>query len=374
MASVALEHVEKVFANGVRAVDDLCLNVAHGEFVVLAGPSGCGKSTTLRMIAGLETASRGTIALDGRAVDTLSPKDRNVSMVFQTPALYPHMTVRQNMAFPLVLRKRPAADRQRKVCDVARLLGIESLLDRKPGQLSGGQQQRAALGRALVRDPACFLLDEPLAHLDGPLRLEMRDQIKRLHAQLGATMLYVTHDQEEAMTLGSRLALLRHGRIQQIGSPLDVFHRPANRFVAGFLGSPPMNFLEGTVLSQDGRLWFDDGSQRLAVPERAEPSLASRRGTRLLLGVRPEHLAMCPFAGQSGNCLTARVVAVEPLGSRADVFLATERQPRIVARLEWPVPLTPGAVAQMYVDLDRIHFFDADDDCGQPGASLCAEA
>ncbi len=193
----------------------------------------------------------------------------------------------------------------------------------------------------------------------------MRDQIKRLHAQLGATMLYVTHDQEEAMTLGSRLALLRHGRIQQIGSPLDVFHRPANRFVAGFLGSPPMNFLEGTVLSQDGRLWFDDGSQRLAVPERAEPSLASRRGTRLLLGVRPEHLAMCPFAGQSGNCLTARVVAVEPLGSRADVFLATERQPRIVALLEWPVPLTPGAVAQMYVDWDRIHFFDADDDCGQ---------
>lgn len=374
MASVALEHVEKVFAGGVRAVDDLCLDAAHGEFLVLAGPSGCGKTTTLRMIAGLDSPTRGTVALDGRVVNTVRPKDRNVAVVFQTPALYPHMTVRQNLAFPLELRKRPAAERDRKIREVAGLLGIEPLLDRRSGQLSGGQQQRVALGRALVRDPACFLFDEPLAHLDAPLRLELRDQIKRLHAQLGVTILYVTHDQEEAMTLGSRLAVLYQGRLQQVGSPLDVFQRPVNRFVAGFLGSPPMNFLEGTILSQEGRLWFDDGVQRLAVPERAAAKLGRKVGAKVLLGIRPEHLSARPLAVQTDNRLTVRVSAIEPLGSKADVWLATDCHSRVVARLDWPVELALGSVTQVYVDMDRTHYFNVDDDSGQPGVNLIAVA
>lgn len=373
MARVVLEHVAKRFAGGVRAVDDLSLDVAQGEFVVLAGPSGCGKTTTLRMIAGLDSPTCGTIALDGRVVNEIPPRHRNVAMVFQTPALYPHLTVRENMAFPLRLRRQSAADRQRKVNAVAGLLGIEPLLDRKPGQLSGGQQQRVALGRALVRDPACFLFDEPLAHLDAPLRLEMRDLIKRLHAQLGATILYVTHDQEEAMTLGGRLAVLRQGRIQQVGPPLDVFQRPANRFVASFLGSPPMNFLKGTILSHEGRLWFDDGLQRLAVPERAAASLARNVDAPVLLGIRPERLATRPFAGQTENRLTVRVNTIEPLGSKADVWLSTQQHAHIIARLDWPVELAPGSAALVYVDMDRVHCFDIDSADGEPGKNLAME-
>lgn len=307
MASVVLQYVEKVYPHGVRAVDGLCLDVADGELVVLVGPSGCGKTTTLRLIAGLETATRGVIAIGGRTVNHLPPHERNVAMVFQNPALYPHLTVRGNMAFPLKLRGMRKAEIQRRVGEAARVLGMEQLLDRKPSQLSGGQGQRAALGRALVRDPACLLLDEPLSQLDGPLRLELRAEIQRIHRQLGRTIVYVTHDQHEAMALGGRVAVMWQGRIQQLGPPDELQRRPANRFVAGFLGSPPMVYVEGRLVWEADRLWFDSRAGRIALPASAAQTLASRANASVVLGVRPENLVPRPIPGQPPSGLTFHV-------------------------------------------------------------------
>src|SRR6478752_5687355 len=260
MAGVVLKDVVKVYEGGLKVVDRFNLDIADREFVVLVGPSGCGKSTTLRMIAGLEEVSSGTISIAGRVVNDVAPKDRDIAMVFQSYALYPHMSVYDNIAFALKLRNTPKATIDEKVQRAAKVLMITHLLERKPKALSGGQRQRVALGRAIVRDPKCFLFDEPLSNLDAKLRVEMRAEIKRLHMDLRSTTIYVTHDQEEAMTLGDRVVVMKDGVIQQCGAPLDVYHHPANRFVAGFVGTPPMNFFEGSIVDEGGKLWFDEGT------------------------------------------------------------------------------------------------------------------
>ncbi len=372
MARLLLEHVSHLYANGIRAVDDLSLEVADGELLVLVGPSGCGKTTTLRLIAGLEEVSQGTISIGDRVVNRLAPKDRDVAMVFQNGALYPHMSVYRNVAFSLRLRKVPKAATGERVAEAAGLLGIEHLLNRKPQGLSGGEAQRVALARAIVRRPACFLLDEPLAHLDAPLRLEMRAELRRLHHRLGTTIIYVTHDQEEAMTLGRRVAVVRQGRVQQVGDPLDVYRRPANRFVAGFLGSPPMNFLEGTILEESGRLWFDEGADRLPLPDWAARPLAGQLRKKVVLGIRPENIELRRPADPSDNALRATVDFIEPLGDRLHVYVTTERHRRLVARGDCRDRSERGAAVLLHFDPNAMHFFAADDPPGSgTGINLC---
>jgi len=353
--------------------------VADGELLVLVGPSGCGKTTTLRMIAGLERVTRGSIWIGSKWLDGVPPNHRDVAMVFQHHALYPHLTAYQNMAFALRLRKTPRAELDREVRRAAALLEVEHLLDRKPKELSGGQRQRVALGRAIVRRPACFLFDEPLSDLDARLRLEMRAELKLLHRQLQTTTLYVTHDQEEALALGDRVAVIREGRVQQVGTPREVYRHPANRFVAGFLGAAPMNFLTGAVTERDGRLWFDQGSQRLAIPDWAADDLKHRIGAKVVLGIRPEILHMEPNEAACPSTLEVKVVGVESLGDRVDVHLSTDRHPSIVARLDGPRLPAPGTSMRVYVDLDRVHFFETDEKADgaindQSGTNLCLAA
>ncbi len=359
MASVTLKDVVKVYEGGVKVVDRLNLEIADREFVVLVGPSGCGKSTTLRMIAGLEELSSGTIQIGDRVVNDVPPKDRDIAMVFQSYALYPHMTVYENMVFALKLRGLDAATINEKAMRAAKILGIEGLLQRKPRALSGGQRQRVALGRAIVREPKCFLFDEPLSNLDAKLRVEMRAEIKQLHMSLDATTVYVTHDQEEAMTLGDRVVVMKDGVIQQCDGAIEIYHRPANRFVAGFLGSPPMNFFEGRLVGDGGRLVFDEGTAKVPVPEWAREELASRAGMEVVLGVRPE--AMSDKAGAhfatAENALAMRVALIQPLGDKMDVVLGTARHPRSVAHVDAHAGLRVGETLPIFLDLDRAHFF-----------------
>jgi multiple sugar transport system ATP-binding protein len=363
MAGVTLTDVVKVYEGGVRVVDQFNLAIQDREFVVLVGPSGCGKSTTLRMIAGLEEITDGTIRIGERVVNDVPPKDRDIAMVFQSYALYPHMTVYENMAFALKLRKTPKALIDEKVRKAAKILVIESLLDRKPKALSGGQRQRVALGRAIVRDPKCFLFDEPLSNLDAKLRVEMRAEIKQLHMRLNATTIYVTHDQEEAMTLGDRVVVMRDGIMQQCGGALEIYHEPANRFVAGFLGSPPMNFLDGRISKEGDRLYFEEGSGRLPVPAAQSAALAAFVGREVALGVRPESISDRDHArfACNDNQLQVRVTLVQPLGHKMDVFLATERHPHIVAQLDAFGGLTAGQTLNMFFDMERAHFFDTNE-------------
>ena len=318
MAQVILEKVSKTYPGGVIAVHPVDLRIAHGEFAVLVGPSGCGKSTTLRMIAGLEEITGGTISIGDRVVNDVEPRDRNIAMVFQNYALYPHMNVRENLAFGLRMRKLPKADIAAKVDDAARILGIEMLLDRKPRALSGGQRQRVALGRAIVRDPDVFLFDEPLSNLDAKMRVQMRAEIARLHHRLGATMIYVTHDQTEAMTLGQRIVVMKDGVVQQVAAPLELYERPANRFVAGFIGSPAMNFLSGRLEQQDGLHFVTDAGETVGLPAAFRPG-AAVVGTPAILGIRPEHLDVAPLGASAG--LSAPVQVVESLGSETMVHL-----------------------------------------------------
>ncbi len=289
MAAVVLKDVRKIYNGNTVAVDDFSLRVEDGEFVVLVGPSGCGKSTTLRLIAGLEEVDGGEIHIDGCLTNDLPPKDRNIAMVFQNYALYPHMDAYRNMAFGLKLRKYPREEIDDRVREAADILGIRDLLHRKPKELSGGQRQRVALGRAIVRKPKVFLFDEPLSNLDARLRVQMRTELSKLHARLNATMIYVTHDQVEAMTMGDRLVVMQDGRIQQVGAPVHLYRRPANRFVAGFIGSPAMNFLEGELVRDAGLAFRGDGL-RLPVPDRHRDSLSGYIGRRVILGIRPEHI------------------------------------------------------------------------------------
>ena len=377
MARVLLKQVKKIYPNGFEAVHGFDLDIADQEFVVFVGPSGCGKSTTLRMIAGLEEISGGTISIGQRVVNDVAPKDRDIAMVFQNYALYPHMTVYKNMAFGLKLRGAPKTEIDQKVRDAARILGIGELLDRKPKQLSGGQRQRVAVGRAIVRDPACFLFDEPLSNLDAKLRVETRAELKRLHRRLQTTTIYVTHDQEEAMTLGDRVVVMKDGYIMQVGSPLDIYRHPVNRFVAGFLGTPPMNFFDGSIVQADGRLWFDEGTQKVAVPAWAADDLQGKVGSPVVMGVRPEVMSTRPIEGQADNALAVTVNVVEPLGDKMDVYLATEQHGHIVARIDAKRGLEPDTTTTVYVNTDRLHFFEPDTEGAAPnvsGRNLCLDA
>jgi multiple sugar transport system ATP-binding protein len=361
MAQVILKDVAKVYDGGATVVDRFNLDVTDGEFVVLVGPSGCGKSTTLRMIAGLEEVTRGTIQIGARVVNDVPPKDRDIAMVFQSYALYPHMTVRQNMAFGLKLRQVPRAEIDTRVRRAASTLGMEDLLDRKPKALSGGQRQRVALGRAIVRQPQCFLFDEPLSNLDAKLRVDMRAEIKRLQVDLGSTTIYVTHDQEEAMTLGDRLVVMREGIIQQSGAALDIFHLPANRFVAGFLGSPRMNFLPGTLVEQAGQLSFDEGSGLLPVPAWAKAQLVGSGVAtgQVVLGIRPEALGpMVPDRCDDGSsALATRVTLVQPLGDRLNVHFSTSRHDNLIAQVSADTQVRVGDLVPLRFDMSRAHFF-----------------
>jgi len=357
MAGLELDRVRKVYPNGQVAVHEASFQVHDGELLVLVGPSGCGKSTLLRMIAGLEDISSGTLKIGDRVVNDVAPKDRDIAMVFQSYALYPHMTVAENLAFGLKLRGQPPEEVRRRVAAAAAMLGLEGMLDKRPREMSGGQRQRVALGRALVREPAVFLLDEPLSNLDAKLRHSTRTEIARLHQRLGATMVYVTHDQVEAMTLGQRIVVLDAGRIQQIDTPMALYERPANLFVAGFLGSPAMNVLRGRLQAGEGlhlELAGGEGAPaRVPLPGVEVPP--AWLGRELALGVRPEHLLPSAEVG-----LAARVEVVETVGSEAYLHLDFGGRP-LVSRLPPQALPAPGAELRLCADPAHLHFFDAGD-------------
>ena len=359
MASVSLRKVRKVYPGGAVGVQGVDLEIRDGEFVVLVGPSGCGKSTTLRMVAGLEEISSGEISIGGRVVNEVLPKDRDIAMVFQNYALYPHMTVRENLAFGLKLRKVPKDEIERRIKEAAAVLGIEPYLDRRPKALSGGQRQRVAVGRAIVRNPAVFLFDEPLSNLDAKMRTQMRVEIKRLHARLGATMIYVTHDQIEAMTMGDRIVVMEGGRIRQAGVPLEVYEHPADRFVAGFIGTPPMNFFEGRVeRGAGGAPAFRFGAAILPLPDAWRDRLAAVADGPATLGVRPE--AVAPAAdGAAGAAIDAEVDVVEPMGAETYVYAAAEGA-SFIARVPSGAPVRAGTRARFLLDLSRASLFGPD--------------
>ena len=358
MAEVKLDGVGKIYAGGVEAVRDFSMRVRDGEFVVLVGPSGCGKSTTLRMVAGLEEITSGTIAIGERIVNDVPPKDRDIAMVFQNYALYPHMTVRDNMAFGLKLRKFPKREIEARIRAAARILDLSDLMDRRPKALSGGQRQRVALGRAIVRKPAVFLFDEPLSNLDAKLRVQMRVEISKLHRRLGATMLYVTHDQVEAMTMGERIVVMQDGFVQQVDDPITLYDRPANRFVAGFIGTPPMNFIEGR-LRADGALLFEGGEgMEIPVPATHGEALAGFAGKTITLGLRPEDIGSAAAEQLAGAPrIRAQVEVVEPMGAESYVHLGLGGS-SIISRVDAHRKLAVGETAEPAVYIDKAHFFD----------------
>lgn len=387
LTEVSLAGVGKVYADGTRAVTDLSIDVTDGEFLVLVGPSGCGKSTALRMIAGLEDISEGTITIGGRVVNNIPSRDRDVAMVFQSYALYPHLNVRDNIGFGLKLRKLPKAEIRERVEKAAKILGLEEHLDRKPRNLSGGQRQRVAMGRAIVREPQCFLMDEPLSNLDAKLRVQMRAEIGYLQNDLGVTTIYVTHDQTEAMTLGDRVAVMRAGLLQQIAPPQELYDRPLNIFVASFIGSPAMNLIHGVLESDNGKLSVVLGETRLDVPNgalEARPALREFIGKDIVIGMRPEDLEDARLAEHTeGKTFTARANLVEPMGSdvMAHVSLAAQgastehlaelaaesgarhdddATTTVVARLNPRTTVAEGDDISIYVDTSRLHFFAPD--------------
>jgi multiple sugar transport system ATP-binding protein len=326
MAQIILDHVEKDYSGGVKAINDLSLDIADGEFMVLVGPSGCGKSTALRSIAGLEEITSGTISIGDRVVNDLPPKDRDIAMVFQNYALYPHMTVEQNLAFGLQLRKTPKPEIQRRVGEAAKMLGLEPYLKRKPGALSGGQRQRVAMGRAIVREPQAFLMDEPLSNLDAKLRVSMRASLNQLHERLGVTTVYVTHDQVEAMTLGNRVCVLRDGRLQQVDTPQALFEQPVNLFVAGFIGSPAMNFVTAELVRDDGPAVTFAGF-RLRVPPdviSGKPGLTDYFGKPVILGIRPSDFEDAAVADRGWGTMRVTAGVTEELGSEINVIFTID--------------------------------------------------
>jgi multiple sugar transport system ATP-binding protein len=403
VATLSLEQVTKVFPPGVEAVRALDLIVDEGEFVVLVGPSGCGKTTALRMVAGLEDVTSGTIRLDGKVVNDLSAKERDVAMVFQNYALYPHLNVLQNIAFSLRVRGVPKHEREQKAREAADVLGLTEVVLRKPRQLSGGQRQRVAMGRALVREPTVFLMDEPLSNLDANLRVQMRGEVLRVQRRLGVATLYVTHDQTEAMTMGDRVAVLRDGTLQQLAAPQELYESPANLFVASFIGSPPMNLYEGAISGPVDGLVLSLGSQRLALPAdlgHRRPGLVAGEGRKLVVGIRPEHLTVAEGGGDADReaTLAAHVELIEALGNESLVHFSTDAR-RVrnrggawtadaaaaqasgdiagasaaegVARVDPRVPVTAGDRVALAVDVDRLHFFDGEtgDAIGAAGRS-----
>jgi multiple sugar transport system ATP-binding protein len=378
VSEIRLERVEKVFAGGVKAVDDVSLTIASGEFMVLVGPSGCGKSTLLRMLAGLEEVSDGEIWIGDREVSRLAPRDRDIAMVFQNYALYPHYTVAKNLAYGLKVRKTPKDEIDRRVADVARMLGLEELLERRPSALSGGQRQRVAMGRAIVREPAAFLMDEPLSNLDAKLRVDMRAELARLHERLGITTIYVTHDQVEAMTLGTRVAVMRAGTVQQVDTPQTLYRVPANLFVAAFIGSPSMNLVEAEI---DGDAVVFAGFRIPLAPDRRP----SRSSGRVIVGIRPQDVTEAAQANGSLATIDIEASVVEELGSATHVLftidappvdvdavraatdegeramlIATDRRALFTAEVSEGLDVRPGQQLKLAIDPRRLHFFDLD--------------
>ena len=357
-----LEGVRKIYTEGAQqvAVDRVDLDVKDGEFVVLVGPSGCGKSTTLRMIAGLESISAGTVRIGERVVNDVPPKARDIAMVFQNYALYPHMTVRENLGFALKLKNMPSAEIDKRVKAAAATLGLDEYLDRKPRNLSGGQRQRVALGRAIVRQPQAFLFDEPLSNLDAQMRVSMRREIARLHQELKVTMIYVTHDQVEAMTLGDRIVVMSRGHVMQIDTPINLYEKPKNRFVAGFIGNPAMNFVNGTVEGGGpSRFVAEGGDWEINLPGRVATPLTSARGKSVTLGIRPEDVSVVAGARVAPATATARLDLVESLGNETFIYARAGRHD-ITARIA-PTQSLPalGGTVVLAFDLERAHFFDA---------------
>jgi multiple sugar transport system ATP-binding protein len=369
MAKVRLDGVRKVYENGFVAVHDATFEVGAGEFVVLVGPSGCGKSTTLRMIAGLENITAGELRIGERVVNDVPANRRDIAMVFQNYALYPHMTVWENMAFALKLRNEPKQEIERRVAEAAAILDIEKILQSRPRQLSGGQRQRVAVGRAIVRDPEVFLFDEPLSNLDAKLRVQTRKEIARLHRQLDATMIYVTHDQVEAMTMGDRIVVMNAGHIMQIGAPLELYDRPANRFVAGFIGSPAMNFVECVVREEQGTLLAGtpDGHVDVPLPVRSGVVRDALRSQRLTLGVRPEDIYLAGGVAPPGGGVEVEgvVEAVEPMGNEIFVYARVGEQ-ELVARIAPKRLPAVDETVRLLFDAERIHFFDAETGAALP--------
>ncbi len=358
MAKVVLENISKHFGT-VPAVRDFNLTIEDKEFAILVGPSGCGKSTALRMVAGLEEPTTGIIYIGDRAVTDLPPKDRDIAMVFQEYALYPHMSVYKNMAFGLKLRKFPKNEIDQRVRDASEILGIQELLQRKPKQLSGGQRQRVAVGRAIVRKPAVFLFDEPLSNLDAKLRVQMRAELSKLHDRLQTTIIYVTHDQVEAMTMGTKIVVMKDGLIQQVGSPLEVYNYPVNMFVAGFIGSPAINFFPSRLIPKDGRLIIDAEAFQLAIPEKKAPHYQSLVGSEVIFGIRPNDIYDRLYAPDrlKATHIKAVVDVIEPLGSEIHLNVTSGKH-NFIAVVDVQTSVRVHQEIELALDLDKIHLFE----------------
>ena len=361
MAQVSLKDVSKIYADGIAAVDKINLGIENREFMVLVGPSGCGKSTTLRMIAGLEEMSEGRIYIGDKLVNEVPAKDRDIAMVFQNYALYPHMTVFENMAFGLKLRKYPKQEISKRVIDAAGILGIKALLNRRPKELSGGERQRVAVGRAIVRKPLVFLFDEPLSNLDAKLRVQMRTEIHKLHLRLATTMIYVTHDQTEAMTMGDRIAVMKDGIIQQAADPITIYDSPVNKFVASFIGSPPMNFMLGRIIKKDGKLYFDEGKIIVRIAEEMYKKLNPYAGKEIIMGLRSEDIYDKLFVSSATaeNVVKVTCEVVEPLGSEVYLYLNTGKH-TFIARVGAHDRPPINQDMDLVFDMSKVHFFDKD--------------
>jgi len=361
MAQVSLKNVVKVFPNGTKVVNDLNIGVENKEFLVLVGPSGCGKSTTLRMIAGLEELTQGDIYIGDKKVNDVPAKDRDIAMVFQNYALYPHMTAFENMAFGLKLRRYPKHEIIQRVNEAAEILSIKHLLNRKPRELSGGERQRVAVGRAIVRKPLVFLFDEPLSNLDAKLRVQMRTEIHKLHIRLQTTMIYVTHDQVEAMTMGDRIAVMKNGVLQQVADPISVYDHPKNKFVAGFIGSPPMNFMNGKILKKNGKFYFDEGKIKVKIVEDMFDKVVAYIGREITLGIRSEDIYDKLFVSDAPpeNVVTITCEVVEPMGSEVYLYLNTGRH-TFIARVGAHDKPMVNQDMDLVFDMSKVHFFDKD--------------
>jgi multiple sugar transport system ATP-binding protein len=361
MAQVSLRSISKVFPSGTKVVDKLNLGVNNKEFMVLVGPSGCGKSTTLRMVAGLEESSEGEIFIGEKMVNDVPAKDRDIAMVFQNYALYPHMTAFENMAFGLKLRRYPKKEILQRVNEAADILGIKQLLNRKPRELSGGERQRVAVGRAIVRKPMVFLFDEPLSNLDAKLRVQMRTEIHKLHTRLATTIIYVTHDQVEAMTMGDRVAVMRSGVLLQVADPITIYDHPKNKFVAGFIGSPPMNFMVGKILKKDSRIYFSEGKIQVKLVDEMYPKIMPYIGKEIIFGIRSEDIYDKLFVSEAPpeNVVRVSCEVVEPMGSEVYLYLNTGRH-TFIARVGAHDRPKVNADIDMVFDMSKVHFFDKD--------------
>ncbi len=361
MAQVSLRNLTKVFPGNVVAVKDVSLGIENKEFVVLVGPSGCGKSSTLRMIGGLEQITKGEVWIGDKMVNDVPPKDRDIAMVFQNYALYPHMTVYENMSFALRLRRFPKSEIDSRVNDAAELLGIKKLLNRRPRELSGGQRQRVAVGRAIVRKPKVFLFDEPLSNLDAKMRVQMRTELNKLHIRLQSTMIYVTHDQTEAMTMGNRIVVMKEGVIQQVADPITLYDKPVNKFVAGFIGSPPMNFIEGSIIKKESDFFFSMNGIKVKIVEEMYGKISPYQGKEIIFGIRPEDIYDRVYVQEAPeeNVVTAVCEVYEPMGAEVYIYLNTGIN-KFVARLGGHEKVAVNQDLELVFDMNKAHFFRKD--------------